>query len=96
MVFALGGAFSVLRAVGRALLLCGFRPKGPWSVETPILGIVYAWANLDIAAVIIVPARSVGGGTARQPQQRDCRDDQGQLKIGIPMDNHISSHSFAV
>jgi hypothetical protein len=38
----------------------------------------------------------VDGGTARQPQQRDCGDDQGQLKIGITTDNHISSHWFAV
>jgi hypothetical protein len=38
----------------------------------------------------------MGGGTARQPQQRDRGDDQGQLKVGIAIDNHISSHSFAV
>jgi hypothetical protein len=84
------------RVRGPALLLSGFRPKGPWSIETPILRVIDAWANLYITALIISIARSVDGGTARQPQQRDCGYDQGQLKIGITIDNHTSSHSFVV
>jgi hypothetical protein len=65
------------------LLLSGFRTKGPWSVETPALGVICAWSNLCIPACIIVPDRSVSGRTTRKPQQRDGGDDQKQLTISI-------------
>src|ERR1700732_1315480 len=79
-----------------ALLWNRFRPKGPRSVETSILGVIYAWGNLCIAACIIVPARTVDGRTTRQPQQRDSGDDQRQLKISTIIDNDICSHGFAL